>query len=319
MKKLILSFTFILFGAISIIAQDGTLGNNVHSEGNGSSNAACNSSFPNADKTTAVSICDANEINVSVLGLSGAVPNEASLLNSAFSESHAAWYKFSTASNGSIQFHITPLGTNDDIDFILYKKNSKGIWEAVRAAVSGPIIKEDAFETCSGQYKTGMINGELDAFELDGCTKSNVESVKNAYVSPYGAQAQEDFLLLINNFMSCKGFRLAWVGNVPFAPCAVISKMISDKSTQILSGDLFPNPTNNTEINLWVQINTENKEEQNLDFVIFDVAGKAIKKGKKSVQDKDLLTFDISELSQGAYQLYMYYDKEKIVKKFIVH
>lgn len=112
-------------------------------------------------------------------------------------EFSSIWIALNIESAGQVIFDITPEGDFTDIDFAIFKLND-GTCDnktVVRCMASGESGGQSSSENSPCTGPTGLAFGELDNFELAGCTNSS-----NNYLAPLSVEAGEQYVLLINDF-----------------------------------------------------------------------------------------------------------------------
>ncbi len=323
MKKLLTTLT-LAFLMQTLIAQKEV---DVFSEGGDDSGSttttvteSCTTPLLNADKKNAVNICSKAQLSVANLAKAGTDLNEIILPNSNLVETHSAWYTFTIASAGTLEFSIGSQSSSpdDDLDFILFKKNTKGEWTPIRAATNGPEVGGEKVTYCQGK-NSGLKMGDPDLFTKDGCVAS-LESANDGFVAGINALQREQYLLCINNYFSCGGFIMNWSGTCTLSDCPISTKISS--STNNGDGfnvsEAFPNPTDN-EINFTVyQPATSNTPNAEITINIIDIAGRASIKENKSmvVKGKQNFNFDTTTLPQGIYQIIIDTNNERFIRRF---
>lgn len=126
-------------------------------------------------------------------------------------ETRSAWYVFTAANNGKLEFTITPNEPNDDIDFILYRlPNGPGDCSgkiSERCMAAGDF---DATSPCMGP--TGLNATATDVNQPAGCAAGQDNFLRFLTLIPGATYA-----LVINNFTSVgNGFTLEWGGDALF-------------------------------------------------------------------------------------------------------
>ncbi len=155
-------------------------------------------------------------------------------------ERHSVWIKWQIASQGSIEFILESLQSNDDLDFVLYRLESD-IWGCsrryeVRCMASGDNIGAPDEESFPCKGITGLYRNVSDENEGNGCGDN-----QDNFLAPVEAKEGENYLLYINNFTSAKGFKLEWKGSATFrAPTEVhlpaLSTILMSKSVYLKTG-----------------------------------------------------------------------------------
>lgn len=166
------------------------------------------------DCPTANIICNKSPIVVNQVFGPGNTLNDftnAPCIGNNSSELSSAWYVFTAANAGSLEFTITPNNLKDDIDFVLYRlPNGPGdcsdkIWE--RCMQAGGL---DSLSPCMGP--TGLNATALDISQPAGCIAGMDNFLKFISLIPGATYA-----LGINNHTSYgAGFTLEWGGDAIF-------------------------------------------------------------------------------------------------------
>ena len=133
-----------------------------------------------------------------------------------FIESNSSWYTWTCDQPGSLTFTLTPLRSDDDLDFVLYElpngiNDCSGLIE-LRCMLSGE--NEDqpfsSWEPCTGA--TGLSLAEGDFGESCGCDPGD-----NNFVSAVNLEEGVVYGLLVNNFSpSGNGFSIEFGGTSTF-------------------------------------------------------------------------------------------------------
>lgn len=181
-----------------------------------------------SDCANATFICSKNQIYLEEVYGPGSDLNEVTDAPcfSGSNESSSAWYVFTAANNGNLEFTLTPNDPADDLDFILYRlPNGPG-------DCSGKII-----ERCMGA-------GDLDpASPCMGPTglNSSATDINQPFGCPLGADnwlrflklvAGETYALVINDFTSIgNGFTIDWGGTALFEG-ATTARFVTDEPDQ---------------------------------------------------------------------------------------
>ena len=137
-------------------------------------------------------------------------------------EAQSTWFKWICEDPGTLEFNLTPIDSDDDLDFILYELpdglDDCGNKEPLRIMLSGRNTGDPAGLTwapCIGE--TGLRTGEDDERENCGC-----ETGDNNYVRPIDMVAGRAYALVVLNFTeSGFGFTLEFSGTGTFRGPAV--------------------------------------------------------------------------------------------------
>ena len=279
----------------------------------------CQAAYPNADQSTAIKLCNTNAYVCTALGNKGTAANEIAVQSSNLVETHTTWLQFTADQASSMTFTIKPSSPNDDIDFVLYKKNTLNRWDIVRAATNGPMMggQKPAFYQSN---LTGMQKGDTDFFTADGgILKSNSDN--DGFVAALNTSAGDEFLLGINNFYACNGFRLDWNGNFTIKPCPIGTNISSKVAANIgvTLSDVYPNPSDNL-INLDLDITTQpNERTTTSDAIVTDILGRPLAHTTVEPQNgQQRISFDTVTFAPGTYQVQIIINGLPYVRKFIV-
>ncbi|WP_198661713.1 gliding motility-associated C-terminal domain-containing protein [Lewinella sp. IMCC34183] len=177
---------------------------------------------PSSDCETAVILCDKSPFAVDFLQGRGNVLDDLQSENidcqGRPEESNSAWYKWTCAEAGSLEFDITPLGSafNEDIDFVLYELDSGlddcGDRRPIRQMFSGENGgNPNSSVNCFGATGLGP-RAEEGPIENCGCSPGD-----NNYVSFVDMEAGKSYALVIMNFTgSGDGFEIEFGGTGTF-------------------------------------------------------------------------------------------------------
>ena len=106
-------------------------------------------------------------------------------------EHHSAWYKLTILSNGLLTFDITPIKSDDDYDFMLFKDSSTLFCDSLLANKKTPIracISRDKEEL---KGKTGLSFKAISPFVKNG--------IGSAYCNPIDVKKGEVYYLVLDN------------------------------------------------------------------------------------------------------------------------
>jgi Secretion system C-terminal sorting domain len=325
MKKALILFSTLF--ALHLQAQKETTkilitdGNGDNTATTASSSTPCLSESPNSDKATPINVCDKSPINIFAFGNAGKSTSEIMLPNSALKETHTTWLQYSIAKAGAMTFSIIPNSLYDDIDFVLYKQLPNLRWEIIRAATNGPMLGGEKPIFYKGNT-TGMEVGDPDQFTNDGAGKAATENSDNdGFTTAVNVAVGEKYLLAINNFADCNGFRLAWTGTFSIQPCPIgvnIGNKVQ-KTIDVNVSEAFPNPSNEY-INLDIFIaNDDATTKEPTDIYLIDILGRIQSTQKLSPQKgESRITFDTQHLSPGMYHIQTNIKGERYIRKFVI-
>ncbi len=126
-------------------------------------------------------------------------------------EMSSTWYRWTCEKSGTLEFTLTPLKDDDDIDFILFELPG-GIDDCPnKTGVRCMACGDSKFPSpCMGP--TGLRAGESDISESSGCG-----SGKNSFIKPLDMVAGKSYALMVNNFTSTStGFKMDFGGTGTF-------------------------------------------------------------------------------------------------------
>ncbi len=195
-----------------------------------------NVSVVSGDCPTATFVCSKDPIEVDQVFGNGIDPSEMNdapcLLNFPNSETRSAWYVFTAANNGKLEFTITPNDPNDDIDFVLYRlPNGQGDCTgkiSERCMAAGDFT---AASPCMGP--TGLNSTATDINQGAGCAVGMDNWLRFLTLVPGATYA-----LVINNFTSVgNGFTLEWGGTALFKGTATANFMTDEPDKKICLGE----------------------------------------------------------------------------------
>lgn len=165
-------------------------------------------SNPGADCGGAAFLCNQNPVSVATLsggGLNNDEPEPGTCLDvPGVDEGNSSWFYWTCATSGPFTLDITPINSNDDIDFILYQ-----------LAGNDPCVGRTPIRCCSSSClnatgSTGLSTAEFDLNEYPGC-----QAGYNAYVQSINMVAGMSYAILVNNFSASSGFTITFNNNLP--------------------------------------------------------------------------------------------------------
>lgn len=167
------------------------------------------------DCPTAIVLCDKSPFNVQAIAGPGNDPQEmddAACFGGIDIEFNSAWYAFTAANNGTLEFTLTPNNPGDDLDFVVYRLPN-GIGDC-----SGKILERcmaagdiDASSPCMGP--TGLNAASTATEHAPGCITPD----DNNFLRFMDLQAGSSYVLVVNNFTaSGNGFQVDWGGTAEF-------------------------------------------------------------------------------------------------------
>jgi hypothetical protein len=289
---------------------------------NNTGNVPCLVIAPNADQSQALKICDKQNISVTAFGNAGLSGNEITVPQSNLKETHTTWLEFSIIQAGTMAFTIRPNNIYDDIDFVLYKRNTKNTLDLVRAATNGPMLGSGAPVFLHGN-DTGLRIGDPDLeFTNDGAGKTDPNSNNDGYVSSINATIGETYILGVNNFSNCSGFTLAWSGSFQVKSCMQGSGAVgrADDTKDISISEAYPNPSDDhVKLDIYLPTDKTSTTLETTPIILMDVLGNTLMTQKMNLQKGDKqITFDTKLLSPGLYHLQVIIDDQHYIRKFVV-
>ncbi len=166
------------------------------------------------DCPTAIKVCDKSQRGVQFVAGPGSDPFEwagATCLIGFPGESNSSWFTFTAATSGTLEFTLTPIDPNDDLDFVVYHlPNGPG-------DCSGKILERcmaagDFFVPSPCMGPTGLNATSTDISEDPGCFNGN-----DNFLQYMDLVAGETYALSVNNFTSSgSGFTIDWGGTAEF-------------------------------------------------------------------------------------------------------
>ncbi len=187
-----------------------------------------------SDCPTGTFICSKNPIQVEQVFGPGNDPNEVNTAPcfSGTGESSSAWYVFTAANNGNLEFTLTPNDPADDLDFVLYRlPNGPG-------DCTGKIIERcmgagdlDPNSPCMGS--TGLNATATDISQPFGCMPGMDNWLR--FLTLVSGQT---YALVINDFTSIgNGFSINWGGSALFKGGTTANFMTDEPDKKICLGE----------------------------------------------------------------------------------
>lgn len=237
-------------------------------------------------------------------------PKESKCFGSAFQETNSFWVKWKAETAGVLTFVINPNQTDDDFDFILYKREAAdcNLLSEVRCMAAGNNIGDEEDEALNMRCKgrTGLSFSSVDEFESKGCKYASDNFLKMLHM-----EKDEEYLLLINNYDNGDGFSITFEGETDFR--AYDECDILDISEPLMIVNLYPNPA----------VNSVNIEylAQKPDLVVMDlldITGKSYHHFEITPDlGKNKNTFLLNDMTKGSYLLRIKQGKFTTVRQFI--
>ncbi len=260
------------------------------------------------DCITSFPVCEMRTFYFDEMASSGN-PDNLSVMpcSKGFKETNSIWLKFKIAESGTLTFAISPKSEDDDLDFILLKKNSSSCEnsEVIRCMAAGVNIGQiTRSSNCTGQ--TGLNLYSMDEFEKSGC-KFNSDN----FLKFLDAKGQEEYVLMINNYDSRDGFSITFDGSAVLSPFYECDENALSEPITIES--LYPNPaTNSITLSYTSSINTS------IDIAITDITGKLFERYNVNADlgiNKN--SFSINKLPAGTYLMKLSQNGFTTIKQFI--
>jgi Secretion system C-terminal sorting domain len=146
-----------------------------------------------------------------------------------------AWLYWQIAQSGNLAFSLHPLASNDDLDFVLYRKNGV-TWQAVRRMESGELMGAAAEQSRACIGVCGLHPSATDETEPRGCS-----ALQDNFLAPVEAITGEEYALLVSNYKSTNGFWWNYQGTASFVANNAATHY---GATLGLSDKVFNSPTN---------------------------------------------------------------------------
>ena len=163
---------------------------------------------PGQDCFSGSVLCDKSPFVVQFVTGGGIDPDEAanSCIGGLFgdSEMQSTWFKWTAENNGTLTFTITPLKSNDDIDFVLYL-----LPNGINDCTDKTLIRCMA-TACEGPTGLNLTSTDLEE-------DLNCDPGEDGFIKYIDMVAGESYALLINNFTeSGTGFNIEFGGSGDF-------------------------------------------------------------------------------------------------------
>ncbi|MEM9990885.1 MAG: gliding motility-associated C-terminal domain-containing protein [Bacteroidota bacterium] len=196
---------------------------------------------PNSDCPTAVVLCDTEPFVVQAVtgaGLDTREMDDASCFSGPAAnidtESNSTWFTWVCDESGTLEFSLSPLSEEDDLDFVVYELPN-GLTDCsgkriLRCMASGDFVYPSR---CMGT--TGLRAGSTDDSENANCLGADDDN----YLRPIRMRAGVAYALVVNNFTSSgNGFAIEFGGTGTFlGPDAevVVGTLLATSSDVICS------------------------------------------------------------------------------------
>ena len=147
---------------------------------------------PGQDCQTAAILCDTSFFVVDRVVGAGQVIDEArntclGAIEQISSESQSTWFKWEAGNDGLLEFTLTPLNTNDDIDFVLFE-----LPDGIDNCDNKMVVRCNG-TACLGS--TGLRAGSTDLEEDFDCNPG-----EDGFLAPLQMTTGKAYALLVNNF-----------------------------------------------------------------------------------------------------------------------
>lgn len=166
------------------------------------------------DCPTATFVCGKLPIEVSSVYNAGNDPfeiNDAACFQGLGGESSSAWYVFTAANAGKLEFTITPNDPNDDLDFVLYRLPN-GLGDCSGKISERCMAAGDFAPTSPCMGPTGLNSTATDVNQPPGCAAGQDNFLRFLTLVP-----GRTYALVINNFTTVgNGFTIEWGGDAIF-------------------------------------------------------------------------------------------------------
>lgn len=166
------------------------------------------------DCPTALTLCDRTSFNAAAVSGAGSDPNE---LDDAFcfqglaSESNSSWFVWTAATDGLLEFTLTPNNPDDDLDFVVYRLPN-GPADCSDKIVERCMAAGDFFTPSDCMGPTGLSSSATDLSQPPGCLPGD-----DNFLAALSMKAGTTYALVVNNFTSSgNGFQLDWSGTGEF-------------------------------------------------------------------------------------------------------
>jgi hypothetical protein len=217
-----------------------------------------------------------------------------------FPETHSAWFRWTVAEAGSLEFVLTPLAEADDLDFVLFRLPAIDAC-AERAEVccmlSGPVLGEEAPEDAPCRGATGLVAGAALVAGGAGCPPGS-----GRFLPLVSVQAGESYALFVHNFRSAGGFALQFGGGCVFAAVPGLCSATGlpdagDAMAGFSLGGVVPNPASG-----FAQIAVQATEPAVGTLTVTDASGRLRSSTPVSLlPGENILRLDLSALEPGTY------------------
>lgn len=226
-------------------------------------------------------------------------------------ETNSIWLTWDVESKGILTFYIDPLQSNDDIDFVLFRKATNSIGEnsleEVRCMAAGTNVGQPEIRSIACKGATGLNYQSLDDFEKSGCKYDSDNFLK--FLS---TEVGEQYVLLINNYNSSEGFSISFDGDAEMKPKKECEIFNVKQDIEISS--IVPNPAKES---LTVNFLSISNKAQ-IDAEIFSINGKRLIYKKLEVsKGMNSYVFNIEDFVSGTYLLRLTNKEYSTIRQFV--
>jgi len=187
------------------------------------------------DCPTATFVCSKDPIEVESVFNAGLDPfemNDAACFQGLGGESSSAWYVFTAANAGKLEFTITPNNPADDIDFVLYHLPN-GPGNCTGKTSERCMAAGDFAPTSPCMGPTGLNSTATDWNQPPGCAAGQDNFLRFLTMVP-----GRTYALVINNFTAVgNGYTLEWGGTALFKGAATANFSTDEPDKRICLGE----------------------------------------------------------------------------------
>lgn len=200
------------------------------------------------DCVNALFLCSTDPVAIPALAGQGQKEQvSVSCLDRPFQETNSVWFRWRILQSGLLSFNLLPFDASDDLDFVLFKTIGDNPCHArteIRCMTSGENLGEATPYSHDCLGATGLREQTPNARAAPGCGKN-----AQTFLAAVDAAKGEEYILLVNNFSSHRGFLLEFTGTATFDPkeveCAPATASAGDNydfSDGFSVGQISPNP-----------------------------------------------------------------------------
>jgi hypothetical protein len=226
------------------------------------------------------------------------------------------WLEFEIENGTELSFVLSPLNSDDDIDFVLYEVNyempSSISQNLLRCVATGLNLGDNRANQNNCTGPTGIFPGASDITETSGCNR-----LKDNFVEAINTAPNSKYLLMVTNFKATNGFTLEIISPVQLVKNDLCSEIVSTEEINdlvIQIGPVIPNPLSNEGL-----IIISSQSYTRLDMVITDLLGRVLYKSTIVVDPGETIAkFESSRFTPGLYTLNLSYRGQQVsTRKFI--